>query len=300
MSGMGHEFRSSYFATLLRRELSELNQAYARRNEVSHELSYGEMPVVIYAPDEQGMHGNFLRESYSAILSDPGWKRRLDKIHTHGRISLPRSDRRWCELDSSASSDALLMNVFCHPEVLDDGKMRALLSIDDKEPPEFGFKARVPLVTGRFDRTEVDMRLGNLLVEAKLTENDFQSCELSWMNRYRDFETVFDYALLPRCGHTLLSYQLLRNVLAAHNTGASFCLIADARRLDLFEAWHAVMQAVIPCDLRLRLKTLTWQELAEAVPRVLQEFLSVKYGIVAGEVLSTHTWVWEKSILQDR
>jgi len=40
--------------------------------------------------------------------------------------------------------------------------------------PEFGYKARVPLLGGRTDRTEVDMKLGRLLVEAKLTESDFR------------------------------------------------------------------------------------------------------------------------------
>ena len=29
------------------------------------------------------------------------------------------------------------------------------------------------LANGKFDRTEVDLRLGNLLVEAKLTEGNF-------------------------------------------------------------------------------------------------------------------------------
>jgi len=34
-------------------------------------------------------------------------------------------------------------------------------------------------------------------------------------------------------------------------------------------------------DLRCRLKLLTWQELAGVVPGDLQEFLALKYGIVA-------------------
>ena len=38
----------------------------------------------------------------------------------------------------------------------------------------FGYRARVPLSNGRADRTEVDFRLGVPLIEAKLTENDFQ------------------------------------------------------------------------------------------------------------------------------
>ena len=40
---------------------------------------------------------------------------------------------------------------------------------------DFGWKARVPLKSGRTDTTEVDLRWGSLLVEAKLTEADFQT-----------------------------------------------------------------------------------------------------------------------------
>ncbi len=64
--------------------------------------------------------------------------------------------------------------------------------------PVFGWKARVPLISGRFDRTEVDLKLALLLVEAKLTEGDFQTRESSIVEAYRDFDAVFDRELLPR------------------------------------------------------------------------------------------------------
>ena len=64
--------------------------------------------------------------------------------------------------------------------------------------PVFGWKARVPLRNGRFDRTEVDLRLGSLLIEAKLTESDFQCREARMVESYRDFDEVFDRDLLPR------------------------------------------------------------------------------------------------------
>ena len=51
---------------------------------------------------------------------------------------------------------------------------------------------------GRFDRTEVDMRMGTLLVEAKLTEGDFQTREAGIVEAYRDFDEVFARELLPR------------------------------------------------------------------------------------------------------
>lgn len=76
------------------------------------------------------------------------------------------------------------------------------------------------------------------------------------------------------------TYQLIRNVLAAHATNTSFCVIHDARRPDLREAWFQVMSAVRSAELRVRLKTLTWQELAALLPSDLQRFLDLKYGIV--------------------
>lgn len=76
--------------------------------------------------------------------------------------------------------------------------MRQTLGVDGDEEPEFGWKARVPLANGRFDRTEVDMRWGGLLVEAKLTESDFQTREARIVEAYLDFDAVFDRDLLPR------------------------------------------------------------------------------------------------------
>lgn len=78
------------------------------------------------------------------------------------------------------------------------------------------------------------------------------------------------------------SYQLIRNVLAAHAEGARFCVIADVRRPDLKEAWFRVMAAVRSAEMRTRCLMLTWQELASVVPEGLREFLEGKYGIVAG------------------
>jgi hypothetical protein len=76
-------------------------------------------------------------------------------------------------------------------------------------------------------------------------------------------------------------YQLIRNVLAAYAQGCSFCVIHDERRPDLREAWFEVMAAVKSAEMRVRLKVLTWQELAAMLPEGLQEFLDRKYGIVA-------------------
>ena len=270
----------SLSAAELRRELSLRNQQYAKKRNLLCRESYGTPPVVCYLPCAAGVtHGNFLPTSYRAILQNDAWRKRLDKVHSLARTSLPREDRRWRELDSCNSSDALLMNIFCFPGTRKSGAVADLLGVEVGTAAEFGFRAKVPLSNGNSDRTEVDMRLGNLLVEAKLTETDFQSADRSLVESYRDFEAVFDAARLPRYGPCYLSYQLIRNVLAAQHYQSSCCVLLDARRPDLMEAWFAVMSCVRPVDLRLRCKVLTWQELAAATPRKVQAFLEEKYGI---------------------
>jgi hypothetical protein len=319
--------KASGYAAELRQELGVRNWAWARGR--AHVESYGNPPVIVYAPEE-GRHGNFFDPAYRAIAARPEWMRRFDKIHAQGR-SLPKAEsgRRWRELDSSMSSDALLMNIFCTPGVAESTAVKGALGVRGRERLEFGWKARVPLANGRFDRTEADLRWGGLLIEAKLTEGDFQTRASGAVEGYRDFDTVFDRELLPRIELVIArrkgreefpedysqefeshvdaaaseggyeeryaaeliyapatwaayaSYQLIRNVLAAHAEGCSFCVVHDARRPDLREAWFQVMAAVRSADLRVRLAVLTWQELAALLPPKLQEFLDCKYGIVA-------------------
>lgn len=277
----------AYFASHLRHELCARNHAYAIENKLTHVESYAAMPVIVYQPD-RARHGNFLDDTYAAILGHPHWKRRLEKIHAQARTSLPKSDRRWKELDSCTSSDALLMNVFCFPGIIGNSRVLSLLGVDGGAKAEFGFKARVPLDNGLFDRTEVDLRLGDLLVEAKLTESDFQAKDAEVVRGYRDFKEVFDLRALPAERGKFLSYQLIRNVLAAQANKSSFCVLLDQRRPDLIEQWYAVMRCVRIADLRVRCKVLTWQELSEALPDQLRAFLDCKYGIARpGQVPAT-------------
>jgi hypothetical protein len=187
---------AGWYAGELRRELIARNRLWAQTH--AHVESYGNPPVIVYAPQDAGAHGNFFADSYAAIAAQPGWMRRFDKIHAQGR-RLPKAEsgRRWRELDSSMSSDALLMNLFCAPGVQESPMMQGALGVDGYAPAEFGWRARVPLANGRFDRTEVDMRWGSLLVEAKLTEPDFQTRAASIVEAYRDFDAVFDRDRLP-------------------------------------------------------------------------------------------------------
>lgn len=145
--------------------------------------------------------------------------------------------------------------------------------------PQFGFRPGIPLGSGKTDRTEIDMKIGDLMVEAKLTETDFQTAPASMIQRYRDLEEVFDVGELVTSGGMARSYQLIRGVLAAYAMGGSFCVLCDARRPDLIETWYSVMRSVTRCDLRCRLQLLTWQEVTALLPKSLQRFLAEKYGI---------------------
>lgn len=319
--------KASPYASALRQELTARNRLWARGR--AHVQSYGDPPVIVYPPEKE-RHGNFFDPAYAAIAAHPEWMRRFAKIHAQGR-ALPKAEsgRRWRELDSSMSSDALLMNVFCAPGVAESALVRSALGVEGGAAPVFGWMARVPLANGKLDRTEVDLRWGGLLIEAKLTEGDFQTQSAKVVEGYRDFDAVFDRELLPRvvlrtarrraavefaeeftqewedaaldedaarefqaaileraraaesAERGYAGYQLIRNVLAAHAEGCSFCVLHDQRRPDLREAWFSVLAAVKSAPLRTRLMVLTWQELAVLLPEGLQAFLDSKYGIVA-------------------
>jgi len=264
-------------AAALRRDLSYRNGLRAHRH--PHECSFGPVANYIYH-ESDSKHGNFHPASYQAIRACPEWSARLNKSYTAGEFVPRRWDRSRGELDCANSSDALLMNIFCYPRLLERAQICSMLGVERGLRPGFGFKPAIPLSHGRVDRTEIDMTLGSLLVEAKLTETGFQKAPLERIQKYPDLEEVFAVDRLPISGNSVASYQLVRGVLVAHHLGRSFVVLCDGRRADLVERWFRVMCAVVNCDLRSRLALLTWQELASALPRSLQQFLDEKYGIL--------------------
>jgi hypothetical protein len=306
--------QNPWSASLLRRDLNARAQHLATTGHLLHEQTTGREPSIIFGRDDRSRHGNFHPASYAAICANPEWQHRLTKVHTAHRRSRARADWPWMELDCANSSDALLMNIFCHPQVF-NGKTLApavarLLGVEPTAHPVFGIRPGVPLHSGLKDRTEIDLQLNNLFVEAKLTETSFQTAKPSLIERYRDLETVFDPDRLPRkliypaASHPpaedfsqiedvappepsnptpkrilIDGYQLIRNVLAAYASDASFCVFCDARRQDLIETWYSILTAVRRPTFAARLKLLTWQELSTTLPTDLQHFLDIKYGI---------------------
>jgi hypothetical protein len=263
----------------LRIDLCARALRHATRSGSLFETTDGGIPSIVFGVDDLGRHGNFHPDSYRAIRENAAWAKRLEKVHTSSKRQRLRSNWRWRELDCANSSDALLMNIFCYPEVLTRRETRLLLGVSPACIPQFGVKPRVPLLREKQDATEIDMQLGDLLIEAKLTESGFQQAHLRLLERYRDFDELFDRSALPVVAAKYSGYQLIRGTLAAHATGKSFCVLLDARRPDLTEGWFQIMRTVRQASLRSRLKLLTWQELSSTLAPELQTFLDAKYGI---------------------
>jgi hypothetical protein len=182
--------RSGYVSAL-REELIARNSSYASLNPLPYVTSYCELPVVVYQQSECGRHhGNFIAASYRAILRRPEWRKRLQRVHSQGRRSLPARDY-------SLSSDALLMNIFCYPGVTRRRDACRILGLEPGSVPEFGFMPRIPLLSEATERTEIDMKLGNKIFEAKLTEGDFQIQRGELVEGYRDLRDIFECRQLP-------------------------------------------------------------------------------------------------------
>lgn len=272
----------------LRRKLIERARAWAETVGAPwYESLSSTAPVVVFEPyvlDHSPRHGNFNDAAYFSILEDPHWAARLSKPHPR-RNALP-GDRgaRARELDSCTSSDALLLNIMCHPR----GRVAIAEALEVEGPPEFGVGGAIPILEGSTvvsDRSEIDLAFRgdrgsfSLIAEAKLTERDFTSKSRSVVERYAGLEAVFDVELLQHDGAEIADYQLIRNLLAAHYHKSRFVLLHDRRRPDLCERFDFVLRAVRPTGLVARSRAIAWQEIARHCPPDLQEFLAQKYGI---------------------
>jgi len=277
----------------LRREILDRAEQFVASRQLGSNVyrSLGKPPTVLFRQYEDGgrpRHGNFHPASYESIVRDEQWRQRLEKAHSQKSRSLrPANQAAAKELDSCTSSDALLMNVFCHPSAVENAALAKLFGCKHLPKPQFGFRARLPLSDGKREprSTEIDLCFGTeerpkVLVEAKLTEGNFTACPKARIERYQSFDEVFDRDSLPTTADGYQHYQLLRNVLAAHAFGASFDLLCDQRRPDLVRAWDQVSKGIRLHGLRNRCRVVSWQKIAAVLDVGLQEFLEEKYGIV--------------------
>jgi hypothetical protein len=187
----------------LRNDLRKRALSWASSQSLRHYTSLGQDPTVLFPTAvDRSSHGNFHLNSWRAIQASDIWVSRLDKVHTQATRALPIEMQAGArELDSSNSSDALLMNCFCFPGAAT--RIMHGLALMQSSPelgvvPVFGVKARLPLVDGREDTTEVDMRIGPYIFEAKLTEKNFTTADEELIRRYSAFESTFEVTALKR------------------------------------------------------------------------------------------------------
>ncbi len=214
------------------------------------------------------LESNFHEASLKNIKRNPIWSQRLNK--THPKVKNAK------EMQSSNSSDALLMNIFCYPNITEYKGFKKL--IGDCDVIEFGYNPKIKRIDNTEDSTEIDLELSGSLCEAKLTEEDFTSREASIVERY-NLDEVFHVDALPRVGNKYDNYQIIRNLLAAKQHKKDHILFCDERRPDLVRRYLETVICLKDIEQRKRCRVIFWQEIARLCPTSLKTRLKYKYGI---------------------
>ena len=212
----------------------------------------------------------FCPASYESIQANPAWASRTGKQHSQVPGVL--------EMQSSNSSDALLMSVFCHPHIAEWQGVQEVLRLRPHSPV-FGLMARVPKYGTNGDETEIDMAIDDCLVEAKLTETGFTEKAKAEVTKYEDLTTVFDIDSLPQSESHYRNYQVIRNVLAAVHHHKRHVLLCDHRRPDLARDYYETVACVREIGVRRRCRVIFWQEIAEKAGETLRGYLCARYGM---------------------
>ena len=205
----------------LRRLVNKAAKTYTDQYRLPHYLSRNQTePTVLFFPGQDALlHGNFLNASYDVICGNLEWARWLHKPHPR-RTALPAKRRAEAmELDSCTSSDALLMNVLCYLGLFLHDPFVRLMGLPATAEPAlvFGFKPGVPLRCSRTDATEVDLKVEDLLIEAKLTEKDFTRKRADSATA-----TLGPYSSRPACTHRMATISTISSsaTCSPHTTSA--------------------------------------------------------------------------------
>ena len=259
------------FSKELKDSINKSTLDYINQKEIASSKYVKHKSAIVFDTYSDGTHNpNFNEKSLRNISKNEDWKIRLTKKHTHFKDGT-------LEMASSNSSDALLMNIFCHPKFSTWKGPNTILGFAN-ELPKFGIN---PGIESHSSPTEIDMILGDVLYEAKLTETDFTTKDLQTVQRvYPDIDDIFDLEYLSD-GDSVKHYQLLRNIYAVHKMDgiSKFILLVDSRRPDLLHCLFDVLKAIRDDELRRSCGFITWQQIARTVGEDLKEFLQLKYGI---------------------
>lgn len=209
---------------------------------------------------------SFYPDTFTSICDNIDYKKRLDKPHS----KVPN----FKEMQSSNSSDALLMNFFAHPGIKEWKSLRDLISINKSDNIEFGWNPEFSNETSH--KTEIDMKIGNSIFEAKLTEKDFTSKELQVVLEYSNVENIIDLQVLTN-KNVVSNYQLIRNLLTAEKYDYKFNLLIDESRIDLIREFYKVKSSIKASYLSDNFNFITWQEISNCVGIDLKNYITEKY-----------------------
>lgn len=208
---------------------------------------------------------SFQPQTFSNINSNKDYSNRLNKSHSNAK--------GYKEMQSSNSSDALLMNIFAYPNILENESLRNLLGVNKNESIEFGWN---PVFKNETRKTEIDMKIGDSIFEAKLTESNFTKKSQHIALNYPNVEQIIDLTPLYK-GEDILYYQLIRNLLTAYKYKCDFNLIVDESRSDLIRAFKKVKEAIKIEELKNHFNFLTWQEITGTLENDLKQYITKKY-----------------------
>lgn len=242
------------FRKYLTEFLTEKAKNYAAQNKM---ITHKHKTAIIF----EEIKDNFFPTSFTNILKNSEYKERLEKPHSKTNLKNAR------ELQSSNSSDALLMNIFCHPKISEWKGIRDLLSENSENIKnlKFGYDPNFKNEKNQTHKTEIDLKIGDTLFEAKLTEKDFTEQSTEIVEKYDDFNNIFDKDLLLKDNGIVQGYQIIRNILAVFQDNKrhrKHRLICDLRRGDLVQEYYQVINAIKIKKEKDRFKVIFWQEIA--------------------------------------
>jgi hypothetical protein len=216
---------------------------------------------------------SFCPETYESIKLNKNWNQRIQKKHNFFKNGT-------LEMQSSNSSDALLMNVFCHPSSLNNPKLIDLIGVDKMPCASdlvFGWNPFFENES-RNHPTEVDMKIGQHIFEAKLTENSFTKKNIDVVFRYPYFSDIFRCDLVKIDQQNRVSgYQLMRNIITAYVHNFNFTVLLDESRKDLINEFLNVKSTIKDDDLKQRVHYITWQSVINTLDHDLLDFMTKKY-----------------------
>ncbi len=245
------------YSSILKSELCDLAKSYGLKNistSYAHPSAVSKSAVIF-----KDVESNFQQSSWEEIVATAAYFDRTKKAHSH----FPSASI--LEMQSSNSSDALAMNIFCHPQIKSWVGVATLLKLSSLANVEFGYKAGV-LKSKLPDATEIDLYLNNsIFVECKLTEEGFTHKDKSEVEKYDEFANVFHIEHLHQDELGYHNYQLIRNILAANQYKGRFLLFCDMRRPDLAKSFFETVRCIKDVDLRIRCEIVYWQDIARVV-----------------------------------